>query len=50
MGKHILTKNMESTSDHDAIVTHVKIKGKVRTKESSYGRVFKNFKEEVFKN
>ena len=40
MNKHITTNNIDSTSDHDLIMTKLKIKGDVSTKEATYGRNF----------
>ena len=38
MKKFISTKNVESTSDHDLIITSVKTKGNVNISEKTYSR------------
>merc|ERR1712240_800550 len=49
MRKFIQTRNIESTSDHDAIITTVKIKGNVNHNENTYSRNLKNLNEEELK-
>ena len=49
MKKFISTRNVESTSDHDLIITSVKIKGNVNFLEKTYSRDPKRLNIESFK-